>query len=262
MKPFFIAITFLCAGQFASAQGNPKQVMKAVTKNVTRPIGTRPLPSGLKTTMDTISYIIGVNIGSNLNQQGLGNVNTALMQKGLDDVFKKRPLACDPAVGNVPLNNYMQKQNQLRAEKEKVETDAKLGVERARSKAFLDSNKKRPGVITLPDGLQYEVLRKGPDTTGMPKLADTVIAHYAGSLINGSEFDNSYKRGDPLTIAVKGVIPGWTEILQLMHVGDKFKVYIPSNLGYGDGGAGGAIPGAAALIFEMELLGIKPGVVK
>jgi FKBP-type peptidyl-prolyl cis-trans isomerase FkpA len=112
----------------------------------------------------------------------------------------------------------------------------------------------------LPSGLQYEVLKKGDATSATPKAVDTVVANYAGTLIDGKEFDNSYKRGEPLTIPVGGVIRGWTEILQLMHIGDKFKVYIPSELGYGERGAGADIPGGAALIFEMELLSIKPAV--
>jgi FKBP-type peptidyl-prolyl cis-trans isomerase FklB len=118
----------------------------------------------------------------------------------------------------------------------------------------LEENKKRPGVITLPDGLQYEIIIKG--TGPIPKATDTVQANYMGTLINGEEFDNSYKRGEPLTIPVSGVIRGWTEALEMMPVGSKWKLFIPSDLGYGDRGAGGAIPGGSALIFEIELLKI------
>jgi FKBP-type peptidyl-prolyl cis-trans isomerase len=106
--------------------------------------------------------------------------------------------------------------------------------------------------------LQYEVITKGDPNSATPKLQDTVVAHYAGTLTDGKEFDNSYKRGEPLSIPVGGVIRGWTEALQLMHIGDKWKVYIPSELGYGDRGAGADIPGGATLVFEMELLAIKP----
>jgi len=130
---------------------------------------------------------------------------------------------------------------------------------KAKGTAFLEANKKRAGVITLPDGLQYEVLKKGESNSLMPKLEDTVVVHYAGTLIDGRKFDNSYDRGEPLTIAVGSVVRGWSEILQIMHIGDKFKVFIPSELGYGDRGAGADIPGGSTLIFEMELLGIKPG---
>lgn len=120
--------------------------------------------------------------------------------------------------------------------------------------AFLEKNKNRPGVITLPDGLQYEIITKG--TGPIPSAQDTVSANYLGTLLDGKEFDNSYKRGQPITIPVTGVIRGWTEALQLMPVGSKWKLFVPSDLAYGDRGAGGAIPGGAALIFEIELLNI------
>jgi FKBP-type peptidyl-prolyl cis-trans isomerase len=130
----------------------------------------------------------------------------------------------------------------------------KTNAEKATGAKFLEENKKKPGVITLPSGLQYEIITKG--TGAVPKATDTVKANYMGSLIDGQEFDNSYKRGEALTIPVGGVIRGWTEALQLMPVGSKWKLYIPSDLGYGDRGAGGSIPGGAALIFEIELLDI------
>ena len=135
-------------------------------------------------------------------------------------------------------------------------------VVKSQGNAFLAANKKKPGVVSLPDGLQYEVIKKGDANSSTPALQDTVVAHYAGTLINGKKFDNSYDRGEPLTIPVGGVIRGWTEILQLMHIGDKWKVFIPSELGYGDRGAGADIPGGAVLIFEMELLAIKPAIAK
>lgn len=119
---------------------------------------------------------------------------------------------------------------------------------------FLAENKKKPGVITLPDGMQYEIVTKG--TGAIPKATDTVKANYIGTLIDGQEFDNSYKRGQPLSIPVSGVIRGWTEALEMMPVGSTWKLYIPSELGYGDRGAGGVIPGGATLIFTIELLEI------
>lgn len=217
-----------------------------------------PKNPGCKTNLDSLAYSIGVNIGSSLKQQGLDKVNLALVQKGMKDVLQDVTPFIDPQMCNSLIQTYMQ------TLQERLQASAmeKVNAEKAKSAAFLETNKKRPGVITLASGLQYEVLKKGSDSTAMPTAADTVVAHYAGTLINGTEFDNSYKRGEPLVIAVGGVIRGWTEILQLMHVGDKLKVYIPSDLAYGDRGAGGAIPGGAALIFEMELLGIKPAAVK
>lgn len=130
----------------------------------------------------------------------------------------------------------------------------KISVVKEKGQKFLEENKKRAGVVTLPDGMQYEIVTKG--TGPIPKATDTVKANYIGTLIDGYEFDNSYKRGEPLTIPVSGVIRGWTEALQMMPVGSTWKLYIPSDLAYGDRGAGGAIPGGSTLIFTIELLDI------
>ncbi|MEO7265290.1 MAG: FKBP-type peptidyl-prolyl cis-trans isomerase, partial [Ferruginibacter sp.] len=148
-------------------------------------------------------------------------------------------------------------QHQLQAFAQK-----KSGAETAKGKAFLEANKKRPGVITLPDGLQYEILKGGDASAIKPLASDTVVVNYKGSLIDGTEFDNSFTRGEPATFPVNGVIRGWTEILQLMPKGSHWKVYIPSELGYGDRGAGGAIPPGAALVFEIVLEDVKGAVVK
>jgi len=120
---------------------------------------------------------------------------------------------------------------------------------------FLAENKKKKGVITLPSGLQYQVIKEG--TGKIPKATDTVTTHYRGTLIDGTEFDSSYKRGEPASFPVNGVIKGWTEALQLMKVGSKWQLFIPSNLAYGPQGAGQAIGPNATLIFEIELLSIK-----
>lgn len=167
----------------------------------------------------------------------------------MDDVFKKRTVSLTDQQCNAVIQQRLQ-----------ANSAQKTNGEKAKAEAFLATNKKREGVITLPSGLQYEVLKKGDATSTTPKAVDTVVVNYAGTLIDGIEFDNSNKRGEPLTIGLGNVIRGWTEILQLMHIGDKFKVYIPSELGYGERGAGAGIPGGAALIFDMELLGIKPAV--
>ena len=169
------------------------------------------------------------------------------MQKALDDVFYKRPFLLNDQQANLCIQEKIQ-----------GNMGKKNAVVKAKGTAFLAANKKKPGVISLPDGLQYEIIKKGAAASATPKLEDTVVAHYAGTLIDGKKFDNSYDRGEPLTIPVASVIKGWTEILQMMHIGDKWRVFIPSELGYGDRGAGADIPGGSALIFEMELLGIKP----
>lgn len=205
----------------------------------------------LKNAADTFAYALGMNIANNLVQQGVDKANTDLLKKGLDDIFAGNKTFIDEQQANMSvqqmLKEYQEKRNNALKQK---------GID------FLEANKKRAGVITLPSGLQYEVIKKGDPKAAMPKLEDTVDAHYAGTLIDGKEFDNSYKRGEPLTIPVGGVIKGWTEALQLMHEGDKWKVYIPAELGYGERGAGSDIPPHATLIFEMELIKVKPAASK
>lgn len=202
--------------------------------------------AGLKSNLDSFSYAIGINIANNIKQQGITSVNTAALAKAMDDVLNKKPTILNEQQCNGIIQSVIQ------------EVSAKKnGAEKEKSQAFLESNKKRPEVITLPSGLQYEVLKTGNMNSLVPSVEDTVVAHYKGTLIDGKQFDNSYDRGEPLTIPVGGVIRGWTEILQKMHIGDKYKVYIPSELGYGENGAGADIPGGAALIFEMELIDVK-----
>jgi len=131
----------------------------------------------------------------------------------------------------------------------------KASKEKKEGNAFLAANKKKPGIVTTASGLQYEVVTLG--TGPKPTAEDTVVCHYRGTLINGQEFDNSYSRGEPISFPLNGVIRGWTEGLQLMPKGSKYKFYIPSDLGYGDRGAGQDIPGGSALIFDVELIDIK-----
>lgn len=225
----------------ASAQ---KQPQKTEVKTVT--VNPAPAATPLKSTLDSFSYALGMNIANNLKAQGVDQVNTAMMSKGMNDVFAAKATACSEQQANQVIQTVLQG-NQGK----------KLNAEKEKGKAFLAKNKTRPGVKTLPSGLQYEVLKSGDPASAVPTIQDTVVAHYAGTLIDGKKFDNSYDRGEPLTIPVGGVIKGWTEILQQMHIGDKYKVYIPSDLAYGDRGAGADIPGGATLIFEMELIDVK-----
>ena len=201
----------------------------------------------LKSPLDSFSYALGMNIANSLKAQSIENVNAAAMQKAMDDIFKKKTLLLTDMQANSVIQTTLQ-----------ANVAKKSGAEKEKGIQYCQENKKKAGVTELPNGLQYEVLKSGDQSSPMPQLQDTVVAHYAGTLIDGKEFDNSYKRGEPLTIPVAGVIRGWTEILQKMHIGDKWKVVIPSELGYGDRGAGQDIPGGATLVFEMELLGIKP----
>lgn len=244
MKQFFLAVSVtVMASAAVNAQAKPKPKLKVVN-----PAGViKPPTSSLKSSTDSFSYALGINIANNLKQQGIDKISNAAMQKAMDDVFNKRAFLLNDQQCNMVIQQKIQSNMSKKNE-----------VVKSQGTAFLAANKKRPGIISLPNGLQYEVLTKGDPNSPMPKLEDTVVAHYAGTLIDGKKFDNSYDRGEPLTIPVGGVIRGWTEILQLMHIGDKFKVFIPSELGYGDRGAGADIPGGATLIFEMELLAIKP----
>ena len=218
-------------------------VSYAQTKKPSKPAITKtPVKVTLSST-DSLSYAMGVQTAQYYKTQGADKVNTAMIKKAYDDVYANKTLLISPEQCNMTIQKKIQ---EFMSQKSNVEKEA--------GTKFLEANKKRPEVITLPSGLQYEIITKG--TGPLPKATDTVKANYVGTLIDGKEFDNSYKRGEPIIIPVSGVIRGWIEALQLMPVGSKWKLYIPSDLGYGDRGAGGAIPGGAALIFEIELLDI------
>ena len=179
-------------------------------------------------------------------QQNITNINTALVIRAISDVNKSsKPLLSEEQC-NSTIVNYMQK-----AKAQKASGNKKLGLD------FLAANKNKPGVVTLPSGLQYTILQAG--TGPKPALTDMVRVHYHGTLIDGKVFDSSVERGKPIELSVNGVIPGWTEALQLMPVGSKWKLFIPSNLAYGDQAAGPMIGPGSTLIFEVELLDIvKP----
>ena len=250
MKQIFLGVCVLLSATAADAQAKKKPAAAA------KPATGNAVPAYLKTSLDSFSYALGVNVATNLKMQQIDKINTAAMQKAITDVFNKKTTALTDQQCNAAIQETLQKTASKRSAVDKVKIDA----EKAKAKVFLEANKKRSGVIELPSGLQYEVISKGDSTSAIPKLQDTFIVNYAGTLTDGTEFDNSYKRGEPLVYPVGAVIRGWTEALQLMHIGDKWKLYIPSELGYGDRG-NGQIPGGATLVFEMELLGIKPGAV-
>lgn len=200
--------------------------------------------SQLKTAADSVSYSLGVEMAKNLNGQGVDKVNKAMMNGAFNATMDgKTPLISNEERSEV-LNNYF---NNLKEIKEK---EAK-----AEEIAFLNENRKKEGVIETASGLQYKYLTKG-EGKDTPSMSNKVKVHYTGRLINGDVFDSSVERGQPATFGVGQVIRGWTEALQLMHVGDKMELYIPSDLGYGARGAGGKIKPHSLLIFEVELLEI------
>ena len=194
--------------------------------------------------MDKISYAIGLSMGQNLMGSGVTSLEYADLAAGIKDVLEK----------NQPQISYQEAQQVLGQFFQELE--AKIaGAAKADGEKFLAENKKREGVQVTASGLQYEVLEA---TIGQkPKATDTVKVHYEGTLIDGTVFDSSYRRGESISFPLNGVIKGWTEGLQLMSIGSKYKFFIPYQLAYGERGAGQQIPPYAALIFTVELLGIE-----
>jgi FKBP-type peptidyl-prolyl cis-trans isomerase FklB len=212
-------------------------------------------PLALKDQKDKVSYSIGVNIGNNLKRQSI-DVNPDALIQGIKDVLSGSKALMTEKEVNDTLKTFQQEMKAKQTEhlKELGEKNKKEGD------AFLAENKKKEGVITLPSGLQYKVIKEGTGET--PKITDTVTVNYRGTLINGTEFDSSYKRGQPTTFPVNGIIAGWTEALQLMKVGSEWQLFIPPNLAYGERALGRDIGPNATLIFDIELLAVKEGAKK
>lgn len=206
-----------------------------------------------KTQKEKVSYSIGLDIGKNFKQQGM-DINLDIMRQGIADAQSgAKPIMNDSQV-QVAMQDFqkemMMKQDSVN--RKKGEENKKAGED------FLAKNAKAEGVKVTASGLQYKVVSSGPGKVS-PKITDTVTVHYTGTLLDGTEFDSSVKRGQPATFPVGGVIKGWTEALQLMHQGDKFKLFIPPELAYGEHGAGSQIAPNSVLTFDVELLGIKAG---
>lgn len=206
-------------------------------------------PAGAKKITDAASYGLGFDIGSNIASQGL----TAELITQADFLTG----FMDAVAGKEPSVEMKEIQTAMQALAQKLEAKAAEAAKTnlAKSNKFLEDNKKREGVQTTSSGLQYEVIKTG--TGAVPTAKNTVSVHYEGKLISGKVFDSSIKRNEPATFGVTQVIPGWTEALQRMKVGDKWRLFIPPNLGYGERGAGGDIGPNEALIFEVELLEVK-----
>ena len=201
----------------------------------------------LETPAQKASYGIGLNMGKSLAQEGMDDLDSKAVAQGIEDAIgKKEQRLKDEEL--IEAFAFLQK----RAE----ERMAALNEESVKAgKKFLEDNGKREGVVITESGLQYEVLKKAEGA--QPKATDVVTVHYEGKLTDGSVFDSSIERGSPIDLPVSGVIPGWVEGLQLMHVGEKYKLYIPSELAYGEQSPSPAIPANSVLVFELELLSIK-----
>jgi FKBP-type peptidyl-prolyl cis-trans isomerase FklB len=204
----------------------------------------------LKNKGDKLSYALGLNIGNSFKQQSI-EIKPDIFLKGIKDAFAggKQLLSDDEVRETMVALNKELAEKKAEAMKKLAEKNKEDAV------TFFAENKKKEGVKTLASGLQYKIITEGKGQN--PKATDTVTVNYRGTLIDGKEFDSSYRRGEPATFPVNGVISGWTEALQLMKAGAKWQLFIPSNLAYGEKGAGNLIGPNAALIFEVELISVK-----
>lgn len=267
-KSLPIAIQLLAAGMMLLGNA-PAQTPAATTSQSTPPASTTPKPktstatkttaSGAKTTAaapvvlktqrDKESYAMGMNLGTGLHRQGM-TLDPALLARGLKDAQSGAKTAMTEDEARAAM---AQLQTDVRA---KLDAKAKEegAVNRKEGDAFLAANKTKEGVVTLPSGLQYKILKEG--TGPKPTANDTVTCNYSGKLLNGTEFDSSYKRGQPASFPLTGVIKGWTEALQLMPVGSKWQLFIPPDMAYGDHPPSRDIAPGSTLVFEVELLSI------
>ena len=236
MKKFlflFIATLLVVNSSFAQKKKSSKKSKESVH-----------VEQEMKTLLDSVSYSIGITIGTNLQKEGFDTINTDMVKKALLDFYSGKGTKLNEQQANGTLMKYYEEMKKLEAEKNLKE-----------GQKFLEENKKNPGVVTLPSGLQYIVLEEG--TGPKPTINDQVTTHYHGTLLNGKVFDSSVERGEPAKFPLNGVIQGWIEALQLMNVGSKYKLFIPPHLAYGEKGAGGVIGPNTTLIFEVELISIN-----
>ncbi len=194
--------------------------------------------------MDSVSYSLGVSVANNLKSSGFEDINSNILANAFDAVFTENEVKISEDDANAIIQQYFTQMSERKSQQ---------AIEKGQS--FLEENAQKEGVITTNSGLQYVVMVDGQGAT--PKATDEVTVHYHGTLIDGTVFDSSVDRGEPATFPVNGVIAGWVEALQLMPVGSKYKLFIPSDLAYGERGAGGSIGPNETLIFEVELLSIN-----
>src|SRR5690349_4610362 len=263
-RPITVALTTVVAGMMAFGVAQAQQTPpasapkpaapKTATKSPAAKAGTtaakKPAVLTLQTQKDKASYAIGLNIGRSMHKDSV-DVDPNIVLRGMKDgLAGAKPLLTDDEARATMLA--------LQAELRKKQEEKLQALSESNKKegdAFLAENKSKDGVVTLPSGLQYKILTEG--TGPKPTPTDSVVCNYKGTLLDNTEFDSSYKRGQPATFPVTGVIKGWTEALQLMPVGSKWQLFIPPELAYGERGAGGQIGPNATLIFEVELLSIQ-----
>jgi FKBP-type peptidyl-prolyl cis-trans isomerase FklB len=266
-KTWIVQIALLACGMLAAGKVFPQQNTSPSTQSNSQSPATnkpqtsaakkpgttakRAVPLTLHTPKEKFSYALGMRMGMNFKKQGV-EVDPAILQRGLKDALAGgKTLLTEEQVQStlMEVQNEM-RQKQMAALQAEGEANKKAGEE------FLAANKAKEGVVALPSGLQYKILTQG--TGPKPTATDIVECNYRGTLIDGKEFDSSAKTGKPVTFQLNGVIKGWTEALQLMPVGSKWQLFIPSNLAYGDRGAPPEIGPGSTLIFEVELVSIKP----
>lgn len=201
--------------------------------------------------MDKLSYALGLGIGRQLSQMGADDLNAADFAQAVKDMIDGKEPQVPAAEAQQIVEDFFRRQE----EKQRAEAAEKYKGAKSEGEKYLSENAKKEGVTTLPSGLQYQVLKEGNGKS--PKATDKVVCHYEGMLIDGTMFDSSIQRGEPATFPLNGVIAGWTEGLQLMKEGAKYRFFIPYQLGYGERGAGASIPPFATLVFDVELIEVK-----
>lgn len=231
--------------QIIKAQEETMQKMTELMENQSALISLYGGQVDMSKEMDVVSYSYGVSIGENLKAQGINDMNFSALSKGLIESMLGRQTIISAEEAQNILNEYMTKLSEARMKEIK-----------AQAQAFLAENAKKEGVVTTESGLQYQVMKKG-EGSDHPKANSKVTVHYHGTKIDGSVFDSSVDRGEPATFGLNQVIKGWTEGVQLMTVGSKYRFYVPSDLAYGDRGAGGKIGPGETLIFEVELISFQ-----
>lgn len=201
--------------------------------------------------MDKLSYALGLGIGRQLSQMGATDLNIDDFAQAVKDMIDGKEPQVATAEAQQLVEDFFRKQE----ERQRAEAAEKYKGAKSEGEKYLSENAKKEGVVTLPSGLQYQVLKEGNGKS--PKATDKVVCHYEGMLIDGTMFDSSVQRGEPATFPLNGVIAGWTEGLQLMKEGAKYRFFIPYQLGYGERGAGASIPPFATLVFDVELIEVK-----